>query len=132
MTTETNKTYNIYFNEESNIIIMDWNGYATTSQFREGTETMLNLLIENRANKVMANIKDMVLISLEDQKWLETHFLPRAIRFGFKVCAIVKPDNYFNKVAVETVSYKVDKEKLEISFFDTAEEAKAWLQSINV
>jgi hypothetical protein len=129
METES-KVYNIYPDEVSNIIIMDWEGYATSEQFREGTETMLNLLIEQRSHKALANIRDMVLIGAEDQKWMETNFLPRAIRFGFKACAIVKPLNYFNKVAVETISFKVEKEKLQINFFDTTEEAKAWLENL--
>ena len=78
----------------------------------------------------MADIKDMVLIGMEDQKWLDTDFLPRAIKFGFKTIAIIKPDYYFNKVAVESISYKVDKDKLTINFFDNIEEAKEWLNKI--
>jgi hypothetical protein len=126
-----NRVYNIYPDLESGIIIMDWEGYATSEQFREGTETMLNLLIENKVNKALGNIRDMVLIGTDDQKWMETNFLPRAIRFGFKACAIVTPTSYFNKIAVETISYKVEKEKLMINFFDTREEAKAWLDGLN-
>jgi len=124
------KTYNIYPDTISNMIVMDWEGYATSEQFREGTETMLDLLIEQRMNKVLANIRTMVLIDTVDQKWMGTHFLPRAIRFGFKACAIVTPTSYFNKVAVETISFKAEKEKLQIQFFDTAEEGKIWLDSL--
>lgn len=124
------KVYDIYPDKASGLIVMDWEGYATSAQFREGTETMLNLLIEQRANKVLANIQNMVLIGMEDQKWMETNFLPRAIRFGFKACAIVKPIHYFNKVAVETISFKVEKDKLEIQFFDTPEEAREWLNGL--
>ncbi len=43
---------------------------------------------------------------------------------------MIKPDYYFNKVAVESVSYKVDKDKLTINFFDNLEEAKDWLSTI--
>lgn len=78
----------------------------------------------------MANIKDMVLIGMEDQQWLDTDFLPRAINFGFKALAIIKPVHYFNKVAVESVSYKVDQAKLSINFFESVEEAREWLASI--
>jgi hypothetical protein len=125
-----NKVYNIYPDTTSDMIVMDWEGYATSQEFREGTETMLNLLIEQRMHKVLGNIRDMVIIGAEDQKWMETNFLPRAIRFGIKACALVNPINYFNKVAVEAISYKVEKEKLQIKFFDTSEEAKEWLDSL--
>ena len=128
---ETNtEIYNIYFDEEINSVVMEWNGYATSKQFKQGTELMLNMLIKNNCSKVLADIKDMKIITMEDQQWLNEEFLPRATTFGFKAIAIVKPHYYFNKVAVETVSYKVDKEKLTINFFDNSEEAKEWLSKI--
>ena len=122
--------YNIYFDEEINAVVMEWNGYATSKQFKQGTELMLNMLIKNNCSKVLADIKDMKIIAMEDQQWLNEEFLPRATTFGFKAIAIVKPNYYFNKVAVETISYKADKEKLTINFFDDSEEAKEWLRKI--
>ena len=125
-----NDVYNIYFDKDINTVVMEWNGYATSKQFKQGTELMLNMLIKNNCSKVLANIKDMKIIAMEDQQWLNEEFLPRATTFGFRAIAIVKPNYYFNKVAVETISYKADKEKLTINFFDNVEEAKEWLSKI--
>jgi len=91
---------------------------------------MLNTLIQNNCSKVLADIKDMKIIAMEDQQWLNEEFLPRATTFGFKAIAIVKPNYYFNQVAVETISYKADKDKLTINFFDNIEDAKAWLGKV--
>lgn len=124
------KVYNIYFDQTLRSVVMEWDGYATSGQFREGTELMLNVLVKNNASKVLADIKDMVLIGLEDQKWLDIDFLPRAFDFGFEAIAIIRPDNYFNNVAVESISYKVEKEKLKINIFDNLQEAKRWLSCI--
>ena len=124
------EAYNIYFDKETDAVVMEWDGYTTSNQFKEGTELMLNTLIQNNARKVLADIKDMILIGYEDQKWLETQFLPRAIQFGFKAIAIIRPDSYFNKMAVETISYKIDADKLTINFFDNTEEARAWLKKM--
>lgn len=124
----TIKTYNIYFDNDINSVVMEWHGYATSNQFKEGTELMLNTLIRHNGSKVLADIRDMTLIGMEDQQWINDVFLPRATKFGFKAIAIIKPSSYFNKIAVETISYKADKEKLTINFFDNTEEAKAWLK----
>jgi hypothetical protein len=121
------ETYKIYFEAESECVIMEWDGYSSSADFREGTELMLNTLIRHNASKVIASIKGMTLIGLEDQQWLNTTFLPRAIKFGLKQVAITKPDSYFTKVAVESISYKTDKSKLSINFFDNLTEAKKWL-----
>ena len=93
--------YNIYFDKEINSVVMEWDGYATSKQFKQGTEIMLNTLIQNNCSKVLADIKDMKIIAMEDQQWLNEEFLPRATTFGFKAIAIVKPNYYFNQVAVE-------------------------------
>jgi hypothetical protein len=123
----TIKTYEVYFDADIKSVVMKWHGYATSRQFKEGTELMLNTLIKHNCYKVLADIRDMTLIGMEDQQWINDVFLPRATKFGFKAIAIIKPRSYFNKIAVETISYKVDKDKLMINFFDNIDEARNWL-----
>lgn len=125
---DTQEIYDIYFDTDHQWVIMRWDGYVSTHQFREGTEMMLNLLIENRASKVLADIKHMLLIDKEDQVWLEQFFLPRAIRFGFRAIAIVKPDSHFNRAAMERISMAINQTNFEIQLFDTIEEAEQWLK----
>jgi hypothetical protein len=128
----TMEIYNIYFDKDLNAVIMEWQGYANSSQFREGTELMLNTLIKHNCSKVLADISDMTLIGMDDQEWLNNNFLPRAVEFGFKAIAILKPKSYFNQVAVESVSYKNNTEKLSIKFFDNKEDAKQWLKTYSI
>jgi hypothetical protein len=123
--------YTIYFQEDIDSVIMEWKGYSTSKEFKAGTELMLNTLIKNNTFKVLADIKDMTIIAREDQEWLDQEFLPRATDFGFRVLAIVTPEQYFNKVAVESIWSKVDKNKLTINFFETARDAEEWLSLID-
>jgi hypothetical protein len=108
-------------------VVMEWSGYFTSEEFRNGTNAMLDTLKEFNATRVLANVKEMVLISMEDQKWMESVFLPRAIEAGFRICALVQPVHYFNKVAVENITYKIDQRKLLVNIFDNLVDAKKWL-----
>lgn len=128
MKTETPPVYNIYFDEALNAVVMQWEGYATSPQFREGTELMLNQLIQHKASKVLADIRKMVLIGSDDQQWLLDLFLPRALKFGFRSVAFLKPGSYFNQVAVENVTSKIGAQ-LNIGFFDDIGEAQSWLKA---
>lgn len=121
------EVYSIHYDATLNAVRMTWNGYATSEQFRAGTELMLDTLAANNANKVLADLRAMELIGSNDQHWLENNFVPRAIEKGFRALAIVQPEAYFTKVSVESVSYKVENEKLTISFFKTPEEAERFL-----
>ena len=129
MNTSEKLIYKVYYDPSEGYVTMEWNGYANSQQFREGTEEMFSELLKHKAHKVLGNIKDMVLISHEDQIWLLDYFLPKAIAGGFKAIALVRPVHYFNKVAVETVAYKVNQEKLRIQIFNDLEEARNWLNN---
>lgn len=124
------QAYEIFFDTDNNFVVMNWHGYATSQQFREGTELMLNTMIQHNASKVLAGIRDMKIIGMEDQQWLEKDFIPRAIKFGFKALAVIQPISYFNKVAIETISYKVNKEILSINVFDDPIKAEEWLKQV--
>lgn len=126
----TTKVYNIYYEPAIDSVIMEWKGYATSQEFKEGTELMLKMLIKHNTFKVLAAVKDMTIIAREDQEWLDTDFLPRATERGFRVLAVVRPLSYFNKVAIESISYRVDKNKLAINFFNDESDAKEWLSLI--
>lgn len=124
------KPYNIFHDSDLQCIVMDWDGYATSTEFREGTELMLKLLKQNKMHKVLADIKDMTLISGEDQHYVQYNFLPRAINGGFRAIAIVRPTSYFNAVAIETMSYRVKQTVVQMHVFDDVSSAKAWLASL--
>ena len=127
-----NKPYTISYDASNKYVFMDWDGYATSAQFREGTEYMLQLLKQNNSSKVLADIKDMTIIGREDQNYVQFNFLPRAIDAGFRAIAIVRPVNHFNAVAIETISYRVNKTVVQMRVFDDIEEARKWLISLEL
>jgi len=129
---EGEKTYTIYYDVAEGFVRMDWYGYATQAEFREGTEYMLKVLVENRANKVLADIKEMTLIGKDDQSYIQYNFLPRAIEQGFRAIALVRPVNYFNAIAVDSILPRAEALQIQMRVFDDLGEAKEWLRSLQV
>ena len=124
---ENTIVYYIYFDRDKEHVVMEWNGYANSNEFRTGTEKMLNELEQHKASKVLADIKNMVLIAQNDQAWLLDYFIPKAIERGFKQIAIVKPDHYFNQVALDTIAAQTGRYTLLMEFFDDRASAEEWL-----
>lgn len=110
-------------------IVMTWKGYATSAMFRAANEQVLNVIAERRAKRLLGDITEFVLIGAEDQAWLNEDWLPRAMEQGLRVCALVTPNFYFNRVAVDNVVKKLDPAHLQVAYFATKEEAAAWLKS---
>lgn len=123
----TERIYNIYYDEQTEAVIMEWSGYARSEEFRAGTKLMFDTMQKNGASKVIGNITDFVLIGMEDQKWLLDDFLPLAIKHGFSKCALTIPLFYFNRVAVETVVSNIVNSRFKVRLFKSFDEAKNWI-----
>jgi hypothetical protein len=118
------------YDAEVPCVIMTWKGYATTRVFREANERILGVLAERKASKLLGDIKDFVLIGSDDQHWLSTNWIPRAIEAGLRTVAMITPVFYFNRVAVENVGRKLDPDALILQYFDNREAARQWLASL--
>jgi hypothetical protein len=71
-----------------------------------------------------------VLIGADDQHWLSTNWIPRAMEAGLRTVAMITPVFYFNRVAVENVGQKLDPETLILQHFDNRASARGWLASV--
>jgi hypothetical protein len=111
-------------------VVMEWNGYATSRQFRDANERVLDAVVRHRASKMLTDVRNFRLIHGEDQDWLNRDWIPRAIDAGMRVCALVTPVFYFNKVAVETVTQRLDPARLRVHFFENREAARRWLLTV--
>jgi hypothetical protein len=110
-------------------VTMVWRGYHTSEAFRAQNERVLAELSQRRASRILCDIRYFVLIGAADQDWLNANWLPRAAEAGLRVCAIVAPVFYFNRVAVHTVVEKLDKQTLSVAYFDATESARNWLRT---
>jgi len=109
-------------------VVMIWKGYATSTAFREGNAQVLAEITNRRASKLLGDVTDFVLIGAEDQAWLNEVWIPRAMHAGLRKVALVQPSFYFNRVAIDTVAQKLDRDRVELGFFDNRDDAKQWLR----
>ena len=121
--------YHVFYNSTLASVVMEWQGLAPSSAFREGTEQMLIQLIEHRAHKVLADLTHMQLISLQDREWLQRDFLPRVFEAGLQTIAFVRSTDYYNQLSVGTVVYEIQPNQLNVNYFYDRREAEAWLCS---
>ena len=97
--------------------------------YRAANEQVLQTISERRARKLLGDITEFVLIGAEDQDWLNNVWLPKTMEAGLRVAALVTPNFYFNRVAVENVTRKLDPTHLQVAFFATRDEAREWLKN---
>lgn len=123
-------TYQIYYNPVLASVVMEWQGYASSREFREGSEKMLTLLLENKASSVLADLTRMKLIALQDREWILQSFLPRLLAAGLRAIAFVRSHDYYNQLSIGTVVYEIEPSQLAVEYFYSVPEAESWLKSL--
>lgn len=119
--------WTVDYDAEVPCVVMTWQGYATSKVFRDANEKIVDVIARHKTAKMLADVKYFVLIGAEDQAWLASDWIPRAIEAGMKTIAMVTPTFHFNRVAVEAVVQKMDRERLTVEFFADRKQALAWL-----
>jgi hypothetical protein len=119
----------IHYDREVPCVVMVWQGYFTSPEFRAANERVLALLRETASSKLLGDVTNFTLIGAGDQRWLNDDWIPRAIGAGLRACALVQPVYYFNKVAVDSVARQVDPARLSIGYFNDRASARDWLRA---
>jgi hypothetical protein len=97
--------------------------------FRKAVNQGLDLLIEQKGCKWLADLSKMEVIAQEDQRWLDEEWFPRAAQAGVKYIAMVRPEKVISQISVRRVTGKVGGLEIETIYFDSPEKAKDWLES---
>ena len=120
---------NVSYDAEVPCVIMTWKGYATSPEFRDANERVLGEFKARNGSKMLCDVTNFVLIGSDDQRWLYEDWIPRAMAAGMRTCALVMPVFYFNRVAIENVVQRLDRQTLAVQHFSDREAARAWLVS---
>jgi hypothetical protein len=110
-------------------VIMEWTGFVYGGNFKKMVGQGLDLLIEKKGCKWLANLSKMEVIAQEDQRWLDEEWFPRAAQAGVKYIAMVRPEKVISQISVRRVIGKVGGLEIETAYFDSPEKAKEWLKS---
>lgn len=119
----------IDWDESGKCVVMEWKGFVTGNSFRDAVDKGLELLIEKRGDKWLADLSKMGVISQEDQKWADEDWFPRAVKAGIRYMAMIRPQKIISQMSVRNVINQIGDLKIETEYFEKPEDAKAWLRT---
>lgn len=128
---EIGKHCKVTYLDDIECVYVQWFDLPPSNVFRKGCDTVIELLQVNRSSKVLVDNSQAKLFSVNDQKWLNDDWLPRAEKAGYKYSATILGDtDAFVKFAAQSIANKRDQSKFVSQFFKTVEEAKLWLKNL--
>ena len=118
-----------FYNQELNIIETRFSGSPTLSEFQTIAYEAIELLGIHNTSKMLNNITELEVNSLENQEWAQNYWFPKVVELGLRYFAFIKPKNVFGEVSAQQTNEVAEKEGMvKIEYFDSHEEAVEWLQ----
>jgi len=112
-------------------VLVEWKAWANSSEFRAAHETVLIALRENHASRNLIDATASKVVSNDDQKWLIETWIPRAAAAGRRWTAVVMPKSALARTISENIDKRPRPNLTKVEYFDTVEEATAWLSTVN-
>lgn len=110
-------------------VVITWRGFNEGQEFRAPMERALEILRENKASRWLADLRDAKVNTEDDQQWLHSDLIPRAMHAGCRFTAFVVPKSTIAKLGVQRVLRQSGALESETRFFDSMGAARKWLAS---
>jgi len=115
-----------------NWLFVEWKAWANSSEYRAALETVILALRESRATRNLIDATRAGVVADDDQTWLIEDWIPRAAAAGRRWTAIVIPRSTLGRTISENIGRREKPNpRTEARYFDTVEDAAAWLSSVN-
>jgi LytTr DNA-binding domain len=75
--------------DERGFLYLNWKGYVSVSQVKEGVEEILEVLKTHYCTRLLNDNRELFGSWTQSIRWLETDFMPRAIALGLEKIAFI-------------------------------------------
>ncbi|SFF39000.1 hypothetical protein [Thermoflexibacter ruber] len=86
------ETYHV---KEGNIIYLVMKGLTKNQCYQTNAERALSALVRFNSCKMLIDFRNLVMLSPQDQQWMEEVWQRQAVKVGLHQLAIVMPDGLF-------------------------------------
>jgi hypothetical protein len=119
----------VKWDEDGQLVLVEWKGWANATEFSELLDAEIVALRKHRCSRMLADCRRQKGLSAVDQDRANENWLPRALVAGLKRFAVVLPSSGLAAANLKERLGKVRPGALELAYFATPEEARAWLSS---
>jgi len=123
----------IFYDAVLNFTGVTWKGPLQSQQYRTTYDKCFEFLSVYNTPNWISDITNQGDINIEDQHWMFTHVIPRAIKNGLRHIAVVSPATNSERVLQYRLGIELSITKLgaAIQFFETIGQASEWIRLKN-
>jgi hypothetical protein len=110
-------------------VAVEFRDYVDGDDLRTAALTVVKVLEERRAHKLLTDSRGMKAITQADQQWLDTEWQGKVRAAGLTHNAVVMPKSTVAQMSLTAVVKRIPAGAIEFAYFSDVEEAKRWLRS---
>ncbi len=120
----------IDWDEEYDILYLEWHYYPGIDKYRESLDLILNLVRQKNVKFGIANVQQLTVMEPEDATWLLDNWFPELFTLSIQKIALIVPSNAFSELA-EIFLQKLDVPvpTFKVEFFAQVTEAYLWVKN---
>lgn len=116
----------VRWDDPNAMVFVEWDGWANAGEFKALLDAEIQALRDHGCTQLLADCRKQRVLNLADQERANREWLPEVLEAGLKRFAIVLPESEIAAAHLqERLSTVTD---MEIAYFATVEEARAWLR----
>jgi hypothetical protein len=112
-------------------VLAEWKAWANSTEYRAAHEEILGVIREHHAPRFLIDARNARVVSEQDQEWINTNWIPRAVAAGRRWTAVVMPTSALVKTIVENIDRHPTSGTVGVRYFDTVDQARAWLSAVS-
>lgn len=114
--------------EEKKVAYLAWKPSAQSQDYKAVLEKSLEIISEEQIVAWIPNNTEARVVSPEDRKWAEEHFIPEAVARGVRVMAFVFPaEDAFKKYYASKLQEAAQDKNIKFEIFADGRDAERWV-----
>ena len=123
----TSDECDIFYIPELKLVMSRWKGiYVEGQRLREIFNELIKALEKTKTSVIVADAREMKIITHADQQWTIEDWYPRAVKAGFRQQGLILSPDSFNEVTVKKISQNYDDAVITTHYFANPREALEW------
>ncbi len=123
----------VHYYKDFNILYAEWSkiaGKMSQQDFKQEIIAFVGKIVESGANGFLVNSQQgHFTMGVDIQEWHETEIIPKYLEYNIKKIGFVLPEkDFFASLSLEQTFDETKARKLQTRFFDSIENAWAWIK----
>ena len=118
----------INYHAESNAIVFTWLIPGSYDEFRESMEKILEAEQHFKTGKLIVDTNHQGIIHPDNQQWMATDWVERALKIGHSHAAIIMPEDIFSAMSVDELMAAKPEDSILVGYFDNMADAIEWIK----